>query len=87
MRELKSRMTHREFVRWQLFYVARPYGPDWDDYRSAVQTALIRAPWSKNEQDAFEMLPLPKKRPRQTREQMSGVLQQAAANARAAKHV
>lgn len=65
--DLQARMSSREFSYWMAFYEHRPFGPLWDDMRSAVQARNTAAPWLGKSTPAVETyLPLASQKEQRT---------------------
>lgn len=43
--DLQARMSSREFSQWIAFYEHRPFGPHWEDVRSAVGARNVAGSW------------------------------------------
>lgn len=56
--EMLQRMTAEEFELWAEYYHERPFGPDWEDVRSAHMIANLLSPHCKSRLKLKDFLPL-----------------------------
>ena len=59
MTELCNTMTNYEFRCWWIYYKEKPFGDSFLDYRGALTTKCLLAPWSKSDLPLKQFLLFP----------------------------